>query len=70
MIEAVPNPMITWKYNLNPHEMQFNLKAMDLDIMDIDKCKEEAVNFFKFFIHGDPINQEWLLFRGPWKKPN
>ena len=23
---------------------------------------------FKFFIHGDPINQEWLLFRGPWKK--
>ena len=25
---------------------------------------------FKFFIHGGPINQEWLLFRGPWKKPN
>ena len=25
---------------------------------------------FKFFIHGGPINQEWLLFRGAWKKPN
>ena len=25
---------------------------------------------FKFFIHGGPINQEWLLFRGPWKKSN
>ena len=25
---------------------------------------------FKFFIHGGPINQKWLLFRGPWKKPN
>ena len=23
-----------------------------------------------FFIHGGPINQGWLLFRGPWKKPN
>ena len=25
---------------------------------------------FKFLIHGSPINQGWLLFRGPWKKLN
>ena len=22
---------------------------------------------FKFFKHGGPISQEWLLFRGPWQ---
>ena len=33
--------------------------------------REYFISFHsKFFIHGGPINQGWLLFRGPWKKLN
>ena len=34
-------------------------------------CKHKFLSFFnflQFFIHGGPINQEWLLFRGPEKE--
>ena len=43
----------------------------DKDFPDSLKTDILLVSFhFKFFIHGGPINQEWLLFREPLKKPN
>ena len=56
------------------HKKSKRIKALSLMFMTafMDKSSLRMLYFkyFRFFIHGGPINQGWLLFRGPWKKPN
>ena len=46
---------------------------MDVKVLSSEKILSVSISFHfikSCFIHGGPINQGWLLVRGPWEKPN
>ena len=58
VIYQIPQKVCDFSHEVTLHRLMERLESVFIFI------------HFKFFIHGGPINQEWLLFRGPWKKPS